>query len=299
MARTVASKVEERNVISQLKTVVLLGALTALLVGAGAFAAPAYAWLFGIVGLAMNVGMWFFSDRLVLRTSGARPVEPGEAPDLEAMVAELARAARIPVPKLYVIEADYANAFATGRNPAHGAVAVTTGLLRVLPRREVKGVIAHEIAHITNRDVTIATVAAGIAALIGGVANFLQFSAFFGGSQDDEEGGNPIGALAFAIIAPIAASLVQLAISRAREFVADATAARLTGDPEALASALGRLSMAAERLPGHVEPATASLYIVNPLTAGGLAGLFSTHPPMEARIARLRQMRAGAPAFAV
>jgi heat shock protein HtpX len=286
-------------VISQLKTVALLGALTAMLVGAGAVAAPAYAWLFGIVGVAMNVGMWFFSDRLVLRTSGARRVEPGEAPDLEAMVAELSRAAAIPVPRLYVIEADYANAFATGRNPAHGAVAVTTGLLRTLSRREVRGVVAHEIAHIRNRDVTIATVAAGIAALIGGIANFLQFSAFFGGSSDDEEVGNPIGALLFAIVAPIAATLVQLAISRAREFVADATAARLTGDPDALAGALERLSFAAERRPAHVEPATASLYIVNPLSGGGLAGLFSTHPPMEARIARLRALRSGAGAVAV
>jgi heat shock protein HtpX len=279
---------------SQLKTIVLLGALTALVVGAGAFAAPKYAWLFGIVGVAMNVGMWFFSYRMVLRTSGARPLEPGEAPDLEVMVADLARAAAIPAPKLYVVEADYANAFATGRNPAHGAVAVTTGLLRVLPRREVRGVIAHEIAHIRNRDVTIATVAAGLAALISGVANYLQFSAFFGGGRDDEEGGSPIGGLLFALIAPIAASLVQLAISRSREFVADETAARLTNDPDALASALERLSIAAERLPADVEPATASLYIVNPLTGGGLAGLFSTHPPMEARIARLRALRAGA-----
>ena len=285
--------------INQLKTVVLLGALTALLVGAGAFAAPAYAWAFGLVGVAMNVAMWFFSDRLVLRTSGARPVAPGEAPDLEAMVADLARTARIPVPRLYVIEADYANAFATGRNPAHGAVAVTTGLLRVLPRREVRGVIAHEIAHIRNRDVTIATVAAGLAAVIGGVANFLQFSAFFGGSSNDEEGGSPIGGLLFAIVAPIAASLVQLAISRAREFVADATAAQLTNDPDALAGALERLSVAAERLPADVEPATASLYIVNPLSGGGLADLFSTHPPMAARVERLRAMRAGVPAFAV
>jgi heat shock protein HtpX len=291
--------VEERNVINQLKTVVLLGALTALLVGAGAFAAPAYAWAFGLLGVAMNVGMWFFSDRLVLRTSGARPVEPGEAPDLEAMVADLARAARIPVPKLYVIEADYANAFATGRNPAHSAVAVTSGLLRVLPRREVRGVIAHEIAHIRNRDVTIATVAAGLAAVIGGVANFLQFSAFFGGGSNDEEGGSPIGGLLFAIVAPIAATLVQLAISRAREFVADATAAQLTNDPDALAGALERLSVAADRLPADVAPATASLYIVNPLSGGGLAGLFSTHPPMAARVARLRAMRTGVPAFAV
>lgn len=211
------------------------------------------------------------------------------------MVQELAAAARIPAPKLYLIEADYANAFATGRNPAHGAVAVTTGLLRVLSRRELRGVVAHEIAHIRNRDVTIATVAAGLAAVITGIANALQFSAFFGGSSDDDEGGvSLLGGLLFALVAPLAASLVQLAISRSREYVADATAARLTRDPEALATALERLAFAADRLPAQVEPATASLYIVNPLTGGGLASLFSTHPPMEERVGRLRALLTGA-----
>ena len=278
----------------QLKTVLLLGCLTAAVVGAGSFAAPSYAWAFAFAGVAMNVGMWFFSDRMVLRTSGARLLEPAESPDLHQMVRELATGAGIPAPKLYLIEADYANAFATGRNPAHGAVAVTTGLLKVLTRREVRGVVAHEIAHIRNRDVAIATVAAGLAAVISGIANALQFSAFFGGSSDDEEGGAGIlGSLLFALVAPIAASLVQLAISRSREYVADATAARLTGDPEALATALERLAFAADRLPALVEPATASLYIVNPLTGGSLASLFSTHPPMEERIARLRALLAG------
>ena len=278
----------------QLKTVLLLGGLTALVVGAGSFAAPSYAWAFAIAGVAMNIGMWFFSDRMVLRTSGARLLAPAESPELHQMVGELASGAGIPTPKLYLIEADYANAFATGRNPAHGAVAVTTGLLRVLSRREVRGVVAHEIAHIRNRDVTIATVAAGLAAVISGIANALQFSAFFGGSSDDEEGGvSLLGGLLFALVAPIAASLVQLAISRSREYVADATAARLTGDPEALATALERLAFAADRLPARVEPATASLYIVNPLTGSGLASLFSTHPPMDERIARLRALSRG------
>jgi heat shock protein HtpX len=278
----------------QLKTVLLLGGLTALVVGAGSFAAPSYAWAFAIAGVAMNVGMWFFSDRMVLRTSGARLLEPAESPELHQMVRELAAGAGIPAPRLYVIEADYVNAFATGRNPAHGAVAVTTGLLRGLSRREVRGVVAHEIAHIRNRDVTIATVAAGLAAVISGIANALQFSAFFGGASDDDEGGvSLLGGLLFALVAPIAASLVQLAISRSREYVADATAARLTGDPEALATALERLAVAADRLPAQVEPATASLYIVNPLTGGGLASLFSTHPPMAERIARLRALPRG------
>jgi heat shock protein HtpX len=276
------------RITGQLKTVLLLGALTAVVVGAGSLAAPSYAWLFAVAGAAMNVGSWFFSDRLVLRSSGARPLAPDEAPELNEMVAQLARAAGIPTPKLYLVDEPYANAFATGRNPAHGAVAVTSGLLRALPAREVRGVIAHEIAHIRNRDVTIATVAAALAAVISGIAHAVQFSAFFGGSSDDEDGGgNLIGALLFALVAPIGAMLVQMAISRSREYVADATAARLTGDPEALASALSRLSQAAALVPAGVQPATASLYIVNPL-AGGLASLFSTHPPMEARIARLR-----------
>lgn len=275
------------RITGQIKTVLLLGALTAFVVGAGSFAAPSYAWLFAIIGVAMNLGSWFFSDRLVLRSSGARPLGADEAPELHQMVDELARAAGIPAPKLYLVEEDYANAFATGRNPANGAVAVTAGLLRVLPRREVRGVIAHEIAHIRNRDITIATVAAGLAAVISGIANAVQFSALFGGSSDEDGPGSTIGALLFAMVAPIGAMLVQMAISRSREYVADATAARLTGDPEALASALERLSRAAEHIPAQVQPATASLYIVNPL-AGGLSALFSTHPPMEARIARLR-----------
>ena len=275
---------------SQMKTVLLLGVLTAIVVGAGSMAAPGYAWLFAAMGLAMNVGMWFFSDRMVLRMSGARLLSPAEGPELHAMVGELSRAAGIPIPKLYLIAADYANAFATGRNPANGAVAVTTGLLRVLSAREVRGVVAHEIAHIRNRDVTIATVAAGLAAVVSGIANAVQLTALFGGSQDREEGSGASG-LVFAFVAPIAASLVQLAISRSREYVADATAARITGDPEALASALETLTRAADRLPAEVQPATASLYIVNPLTGGGLRSLFSTHPPMAERIARLRALR--------
>jgi heat shock protein HtpX len=275
------------RITGQIKTVLLLGALTAFVVGAGSLAAPSYAWAFAVAGVAMNVGSWFFSDRLVLRSSGARPLAPDEAPDLHQMVGDLAQAAGIPTPKLYLVDEPHANAFATGRNPAHGAVAVTSGLLRVLSRREVRGVIAHEIAHIRNRDVTIATVAAGLAAVISGIANAVQFSAFFGGSSDEDGPGSIVGALLFAMVAPVGAMLVQMAISRSREYVADATAAQLTGDPDALADALERLSSAAARIPADIQPATASLYIVNPL-AGGLASLFSTHPPMAARIARLR-----------
>jgi heat shock protein HtpX len=276
-------------VIGQVKTLVLLGVLTTMVVGAGSVAAPGYAWVFIVGSVAMNVGMWFFSDRLVLKMSGARPVGPGELPGLQPMVRDLAQRAGIPAPRLFVIEADYANAFATGRNPAHGAVAVTTGLLQTLSAREVRGVIAHELAHIRHRDVTIATVAAALASVVAGIGQMLQFTAIFGGRDHDDEGGP--GALVFAIVAPIAASLVQLAISRSREYVADAAAARMTGDPAALASALETLGRAAARVPARVQPATASLYIVNPLVGAGLLSLFSTHPPMASRVARLRAMR--------
>ena len=250
----------------QLKTVLLLGGLTALVVGAGSFAAPSYAWAFAIAGVAMNVGMWFFSDRLVLRTSGARLLEPAESPDLHEMVRELAAGAGIPAPKLYLIDADYANAFATGRNPAHGAVAVTTGLLRTLSRREVRGVVAHEIAHIRNRDVTIATVAAGLAAVISGIANALQFSAFFGGSSDDEDGGGSLlGGLLFALVAPIArqpGAAGHLPLARVRRRRDRGPAHRRPGGPGHGAGATGLrrgsppgAGRAGDRQPLHRQPA--------------------------------------------
>lgn len=282
---------------SQLKTIVLLGGLTALAVALVSYLAPGWALGVAAVAVLFNLGAYFFSDRLVLRMHRAQPVSREASPQLHEMNEQLARAAGIPAPRLYLIDANYANAFATGRGPGHAAIAVTSTLMRQLTPRELRGVLAHEMAHVANRDVLIATIAAMLAAAIGAVANAIQFSAFFGGGQqsDGEEGGSPIAALAFALVAPLGASLVQLAISRSREYVADATAASLTRDPDGLASALARLSSASaheESLAATPAPATASLFIVNPLAGSSsrLLALFSTHPPMDARIARLRRL---------
>jgi heat shock protein HtpX len=277
---------------NQIKTILLLGVLSAVLIGFGSMLGPGTFYLFTALAVAMNLGAYFFSDRIVLKMNGAREVAPHEAPQLHAMVEELSARAGIPTPRVATIPADYANAFATGRNPKRGVVAVTEGLLRLMSPREVRGVIAHEIAHIRNRDILVSTVAASIAAAVAYIANVVQFAAIFGGGQQqDEEGGSPLGTLALAILAPIAATLVQLGISRSREYLADETAARLTGDPEGLALALERLSRAAEMIPSEAAPATASLFIVNPLAgAGTLLNLFSTHPPMPQRIARLRAL---------
>jgi heat shock protein HtpX len=243
-----------------------------------------------IVAVAMNIGMYFFSDRLVLRMHRARELGPNEAPRLWAMTDDLARRAGIPTPRLYVIEDPHANAFATGRNPERGVVAVTTGMMELLDDRQVRGVIAHEIAHIRNRDILVATVAAAIAAIVSYAGQAAMFSGLFGGRSSDEEG-NSAGGLLVALVAPLAATLIQLGISRQREYLADATAAELTGEPEALASALATLQRRAGLIPGHASPATASLFIVSPFAgARGLVHLFSTHPPMEERIERLQAM---------
>lgn len=278
---------------NQIKTILLLGALTALLAGLGAVVAPGSMYLFLALAAVLNLGAYFFSDRLVLRMQGARPLAAADAPALHEMVQELAGRAGIPAPRLYLVPSPHANAFATGRNPERGVVAVTEGILQRLDRRELRGVIAHEIAHIRNRDVLIASVAATIAAAIGYIGNMVQWTFFLGGGQQQERENQGTGLLA-ALVAPIAAMLVQFAISRSREYVADETAARLTGDPEALASALARLSAAAEVIPADAEPATASLFIVSPFAgAQGLATLFSTHPPMRERIRRLREQASG------
>jgi heat shock protein HtpX len=275
--------------VNQLKTILLLGTLSALLVAAGGALGPQ--WLWGSLALAMGMNLfaWFFSDRLVLRMSGAREVSREEAVELHRMVEELSVRAGTPKPRVYLIDSPHANAFATGRSPEKAAVAVTTGLLEVLTPREVRGVLAHEIAHVVNRDVLVATVAAGLATAVTHLANVFALSGLFG-SRDGEEGPGA-GGLAFALLAPVGATLVQLGISRSREFMADETGARLSGDPLALASALEKLHREAEEVPGAAEPATASLYIVNPFGAlGGLTRLFSTHPPAEERIRRLRQL---------
>ena len=275
---------------NQLKTIVLLGALSALVVAAGGALGPQ--WLWGSVALAlgMNLFAWFFSDRLVLRMSGAREVSRGEAVELHRMVEELSSKAGLPKPRVFLIDAPHANAFATGRSPERAAVAVTRGLLEILSPRELRGVLAHEIAHVMNRDVLVATVAAGLATAVTHLAHVLALSGLFG-SRDGEEQGSTAGGLLFVLMAPIGATLVQLGISRSREYLADESGSRLSGDPLALATALEKLAADAEAAPAQLEPATASLHIVNPFGAtGGLTRLFSTHPPAEERIRRLRAM---------
>lgn len=275
---------------NQLKTILLLGILSSLLVGAGAAIGPAYAYGALALALVLNVGAYFFSDRIVLAMSHAREVSPMEAPELYGVVEELAARAQIPTPRVYVIEDAQPNAFATGRNPKVGVVAVTTGILRVLSLRELRGVLAHEIAHIKNRDILVASVAAVIASAISWLGQALSFAAF-AGRGDDEEGGSPLGGLLFAILAPIAAVLIQMGISRSREYLADEAGARLSGDPEALARALEKLEVGAHAIHGEAHPATASLYIVNPLAgARGVMELFSTHPLTEERVRRLRSL---------
>ncbi|HET8542482.1 MAG TPA: zinc metalloprotease HtpX [Anaeromyxobacter sp.] len=277
---------------NQLKTILLLGALSALLVAFGASLGPGWMWGMTAVALGVNLFAYFFSDRLVLRMHGAREVPEAQAPGLHAVVAELAARARIPKPRVFVIDDPHANAFATGRNPQHAVVAVTTGILDVLDERELRGVLAHEIAHVANRDILVASVAAGLATAISNLANALAFAGLFGGGQQEDDG-HPAQGLLFMLLAPVGATLVQLGISRSREYLADETGARLSGDPLALASALEKLHASAHAVPARAEaPATASLFIVNPFGAvgAGLARLFSTHPPAEERIRRLREL---------
>jgi heat shock protein HtpX len=279
---------------NQLKTIFLLGVLSAVLLAFGGALGPGYFYGFLVLAILLNFGAYFFSDRLVLKMSGAQEVTPEEAPGLHRIVEELAQRAQIPKPRVCIIPDAQPNAFATGRNPQHGVVAATEGIMDLLTERELRGVIAHEIAHIKNRDILVSTIGAVIGAAIGYLANALSFASFFGGNQDEgeEDSGSAAGSLLFIFVAPIVATLVQFAISRAREYMADETGARLANDPEALARALEKLEHGAERIPAEtVQPAMASLYIVNPLIGGGrIANLFSTHPPVAERTRRLRAM---------
>lgn len=283
---------------NQLKTIVLIGALSALLVGVGAAIAPQQMYLFIGLSLLFNLGSYFFSDKIVLRMHGAHEVSPGQAPELHQMVAEMAQRAEIPKPRVFLIPEMQPNAFTTGRNPEHGVVAVTEGLMRMLTSREVRGVIAHEIAHIKNRDILLSSIAAAMASIISYVAQMLSFAAFTG--RSDDEDGSPAGGILVALVAPLAATLVQFGISRSREYLADETGAKLSADPEALASALLKLEQGAHRIAVESpQPATASLFIVNPFAgAGSMLRLFSTHPATEERVRRLRAM-AGNPQFLV
>lgn len=279
---------------NQLKTLFLLGGLSALLISFGSVLGPGYFYGFTALALILNLGAYFFSDRIVLKMHGAQEVTPDQAPMLHRMVDELARRAQIPKPRVCIMPGEQPNAFATGRNPQHGVVAVTEGIMRLLTERELRGVIAHELAHIKNRDILVSSIAAVIAAAVGYIANALSFATLFGGSsqESDEEEGSGAGSLLMVFVAPLLATLIQLGISRAREYMADETGAAISGDPEALARALEKLEQGAAILPAETaQPATASLFIVNPLTGGSrLMNLFSTHPPMGERIQRLRGM---------
>lgn len=277
-----------------LKTAVLLGALTSLVVLIGEAIGGQQGMLIAFVfAIAMNFGSYWFSDRIVLAMYGAQPIEEAKAPDLYRIVRRLTTRAAVPMPRIYLIPSDTPNAFATGRNPEHAAVAVTEGILRTLDDEELEGVLAHELSHVKNRDTLTMTIAATLAGVITYLAHMAQWAAIFGGGRrDDEEGsgGGAMGALLMAILAPIAAMLIQLAISRAREFQADASGARLVGRPWGLAKALEKLEIASKMTPMDATPATAHLFIVNPLRGEGLLSLFSTHPPIQERIARLRAM---------
>jgi heat shock protein HtpX len=285
----------------QIKTILLLGILSAILIGFGALLGRQWVAGFTLLAMVINFAAYFWSDKLVLRLHRAEPVSETQAPRLYSIVRELSMRAQIPMPRVYRVPSPQPNAFATGRNPEHGVVAVTDGILQILSERELRGVLAHEIAHIKNRDILVSTIAAAVAGAIAYIANMLQWTAILGSSDDDAP--NPLAALALAIVAPIAATIVQLGISRSREYLADETGAALASDPEGLASALNKLERAAHIVPpATAAPATASLFIVNPfagahreggaqLSAGhGLANLFSTHPPMAERVRRLRAM---------
>src|SRR5213594_3180155 len=278
------------------KTAVLLAALTSLVVLIGQAIGGQQGMLIAfILAVAMNFGSYWFSDRIVLAMYRAQPIEEAQAPDLYRIVRRLATRAQIPMPRIYVIPSDTPNAFATGRSPQHAAVAVTEGIMRILNENELEGVLGHELSHVTNRDMLISTIAATLAAAITGVARMAYFASFFGGSRDEdgERGGNPLVLILFSILAPIAAFLIQMAVSRAREFQADESGARLAGRASGLAGALEKIEVASRAEPLPASPATAHLFIVNPLTGQSFARLFSTHPPTEERIARLRAMRLG------
>src|ERR1041384_6335318 len=281
------------------KTIVLMGGLTVLLVFVGgAFAGQRGMIIAFIFASVMNVISYWFSDKIVLRMYNAREVSESEAPMLYSVTRDLALRMNMPMPKVYVIPSDAPNAFATGRNPNHAAVAATEGILRMLTREELTGVMAHELGHVTNRDILIGTVAATIAGAISMLAHMAQWAMIFGGGgrRDRNEGpGGAIAAFAMIILAPISAALIQMAISRSREYQADATGARISGNPLALANALRKLQAGSQRIPLDANPATAHMFIVNPLRGGGILSLFSTHPPMEDRIARLETMAYGQP----
>ncbi len=272
---------------NSLKTLVLLAALSGLLIVIGG-------WLGGktgmtialVIAVAMNFGSYWFSDKIVLKMHHAQEITEAQGRELFDMVRQLAQQADLPMPKIYIIPDPSPNAFATGRDPEHAVVAVTEGILRLLDREELAGVISHELGHVKNRDILIQSVAATIGAAI----TYLAYFGMFFGSSDDDEGGSPLGSLLMVILAPMAATVIQMAISRSREYIADRTGAEICGNPMWLAHALDKLRKGVDREPTHTQEATAHMFIVNPFSGGGISRLFSTHPPLDERIGRLQEM---------
>ena len=276
-----------------LRTVLLLGAMTGLIMGIGGYfggnGGIVVAFIFAAM---MNFGAYWFSDTIVMRIYRARPIEEAEAPRLFSLVGRLSQQAGLPMPKIFVIPSEAPNAFATGRNPSNASVAVTQGLLRQMTEEELEGVLAHELAHVKNRDILISSIAATLAGVVMMLAHMLRWAALFGGvGRSDDDDGGIFGLLAMTILAPIAAMIIQMAVSRSREYQADATAARIVGHPFGLARALEKLGLASKRIAIQANPATAHLFIVNPLSGKTLLSLFSTHPPLEKRIERLSAMK--------
>jgi heat shock protein HtpX len=280
---------------NMLKTTFLMALLTVLLVTlGGALGGRGGMTMAFLLAGGMNFFSYWFSDKIVLSMYGAQPIEEHDDPRFYGIVRQLALRANLPMPKVYLIDSDTPNAFATGRNPEHAAVAATTGIMRMLNDDELAGVMAHELTHVKNRDILISSISATFAGAITYLAHMAQWAAMFGGGRsDDDEGGGIFGTLLMAILAPIAAMLIQMAVSRSREFGADAGGAHICGNPLSLANALQKLEMANQRIPMAATPATAHMFIVNPLTGGGLMSLFSTHPPMEERVRRLEEMAYG------
>ncbi len=276
-----------------MKTAMLMVLLTLLLVWGGAALGGRSGMTFALImAFVMNFVTYFFSDKIVLKMYRAREVSEAEAPVLHRIVRRLSQKAGMPMPRVYIIPDMSPNAFATGRNPKHAAVAATEGIMQLLSEEELSGVMAHELSHVRNRDILIGTIAATVAGAISYMAQMAQWAMIFGGGRrDDNEGGSPVAAIVMMIVAPIAAMLIQMAISRSREYAADEGGARLQGNPHALANALRKLQNGAQAIPMHATPATSHMMIVNPFSGGVLMKLFSTHPPVEERIARLEAMR--------